>query len=121
VGHTHAGEIAEQNASARRLALERERVRREIRLAMVVSLQVFESRQKERDAFTPGRLQNAEEGIDHIADQIQAARLSVRDAIVAEQALIGLLRADIEARRAAAVASVELARAVEMPIEEGRQ
>jgi cobalt-zinc-cadmium efflux system outer membrane protein len=119
VGRTYAGEIAEANASARRTQIDVERIRRAIRLELIVALQAFESRQKEREAFTPERVTRAREGIDSIAAEVQTARLSVRDAVVAQQSLIGLLRAHIEAKRAASIASVDLARAAGMPLEGG--
>ncbi|MFO0676368.1 MAG: TolC family protein [Polyangiaceae bacterium] len=120
-GRTYAGEIAEANAVARRTATETALVRRNLRLDLVVALQAFTSREKESAAFTPERVARAEAGIRSIAAELQNARISVRDAVIAQQTLIGLLRAHIEAKRAAAVASVDLARALGTHLEAGEQ
>ena len=119
VGHLFNGEIAEANALARRAGTEAERSRRQARGALFAALAEFDTRRRERDAFTPERLARAQQGIEAIAREIEAGRLPLRDALVSEQALIGLLRAAVEARHALCVASVELARAAGLPLERG--
>jgi cobalt-zinc-cadmium efflux system outer membrane protein len=119
VGRTFNGEIAEANALARRAGTEAERARRQARGALLGALADYDTRRREREAFTPERIARAQQGIDAIAREIEAGRLALRDALVSEQALIGLLRAAVDARHALCVASVELARAAGLPLERG--
>lgn len=119
VGQTFNGQIAEADALARRAGTEAERSRRQARGALLAALADFDTRRREREAFTPERIARAEQGIDAIAREIAAGRLALRDALLSEQALIGLLRADVEARHALCVASVDLARAAGLPLESG--
>ena len=117
VGRTYLGEIAEAEALARRAATDRERSEREIRLEVASATQTFLSRGKEVEAFTPERVTRAETTLVSLGQEVEAGRLAVRDAVVAQQALIELLRANVEARRAWCLASVDLAHAIGLPLE----
>lgn len=117
VGRLFNGEIAETSALARRAATDAERSRRQARGALATALADFDTRHREREAFTPERLARAQQSIEAIAREIEAGRLPLRDALVSEQVLIGLLRASVEARHALCVASVDLARAAGLPLE----
>ncbi len=119
VGRTYVGEIAEAEALARRVGMDRERVGREIRLEVLVAAQAYESRAKEVEAFTPERVTRAEETLRSLGQEVEAGHLGVRDAVVAQQAMIELLQANVAARRAWCVASVELARAAGLSLEGG--
>lgn len=119
VGRTYAGEIAEAEALARRVATDRERVGREIRLEIIIAAQAYESRTKEVEAFTPERVTRAEETLRSLGQEVEAGHLGVRDAVVAQQAMIELLQANVAARRAWCVASVDLARAAGLALEGG--
>jgi len=117
VGRTYIGEIAEAEANARRAVTDRERVQREIRLEAATAAQVFQSRAKEVQAFSQERVTRAETSLLSLGQEVESGRLAVRDAVVAQQALIELLRANVEARRAWCLASVDLARALGVPLE----
>lgn len=117
VGRTNRGEIAEAEALAARAGTDRERIEREIRLEIATASQAFESRGQEVSAFTAERLARAEKSLQSLGEEVRAGRLAVRDAAVAQQALIELLRASVEARREWCLASVELARALGVPLE----
>jgi cobalt-zinc-cadmium efflux system outer membrane protein len=119
VGRTNAGEIAESVALGRRAALDAERLRRGARLDLTTARAELASREAELDAFPPGAADRAEKSLRDLADEIGAGRLAVRDAIVAEQSLIDLLEARVEAKRALCLASVDLARAAGLPLERG--
>lgn len=119
VGRLYNGEIAEANALAARAATQAERVRRQTRADILDALAEYEMRKLQREAFTEERLVRADQGIDAIAREIQAGRLAIRDALVAQQALVSLLRASVEARLALCIASVELARAAGVSLERG--
>lgn len=117
VGRTFVGEIAEAEALARRNETERGRVQREIRLEVATAAQAYASRTKEVAAFSEERVTRAEASLGALGEEVEGGRLAVRDAVIAQQALIDLLRANVEARRAWCLASVDLARAVGMPLE----
>ncbi len=116
---TFSGEVAETDALARRAAIEAERAKREVRLEVVTALQAYESRQREVEAFTVDQIRRADQSLQALSEEVQAGRLAVRDAIITQQALIELLQSHLEARRALCLASVELLRALGMPLERG--
>lgn len=119
VGRTHDGEVAESEALARRAATERERTLRELRLALATAAQAFESRKREVESFSPELLRNAATSLAALGREVESGRLTVREAIVAQQALIELLQSHVGARRELCLASVELARAAGMSLERG--
>jgi cobalt-zinc-cadmium efflux system outer membrane protein len=119
IGRTFAGEVAEAEALARRAATEGERTRREIRLAVAVATRALTSRRLEVAAFTPELLANAETSLRALGQEVENGRLTVREAVVAQQALIDLLQGHVAARRDWCLASVDLARAAGVPLERG--
>lgn len=119
VGRTFAGEIAEAEASGRQARTETEKLRREIRLEIASASAAYESKRRELQAFTPERLRRAEESLRLLGQEIVAGRMNVRDALLAQQALVELLQAHVATRRELALASVNLAGAVGMPLEGG--
>lgn len=121
VGRTYRGEIMESEALARQTATERDRLARQIQLEVTTALRAYESYRKEVEAFAPERLARAAKALDDIGREIEAGRIGLRDALITQQTLIELLRANIEARRALSIASVDLARAAGVALERGAQ
>ncbi len=119
LGRTNKGEVDEAEARSARAAAGAERERRELRQRFVLAASGFESRRLEAQAFTPERVSRAERTLDDIAVEVGGGRLAIRDAVIAQQALIDMLRGYVDARRALCVASVELSRAAGLPIERG--
>jgi cobalt-zinc-cadmium efflux system outer membrane protein len=117
--HTFGGEVAETTALARRAAIDAERMKRQVRLEMVTALQAYESRRHEVEAFSSEQIDRAEQSLQALGEEVQAGRLALRDAIVTQQTLVELLRSYLEARQALCLASVELLRAVGVPLERG--
>lgn len=117
IGRTYSGEVAESEALAEQAATRAEQLRRDVALDLASAVLNYDARKQEAFAFGAARVARAEDSLKNIADQIQAGRLAVRDAIVAEQTLVGLLRDDLEARHALCVASVELARAAGLALD----
>lgn len=119
VGRTYAGEIAQANAQATRSTIEASRLSLSIRVEVQTALAAFTSRRDEVATFSAERLTRAEQALTAIAQELETGRLPVRDALLTQQALIDLLRANVEARRALCVASVDLARAAGLSLERG--
>lgn len=119
VGRTYDGEIAEAEALGRRAAAEREQARREIRASVAIAAFAFETRRLEVEAFSTELRANAEASLNALGQEVATGRLTVRDAVIAQQALIELLQSYVAARRAWCLASVDLARAAGMPLEGG--
>lgn len=119
VGRTNAGEIAETTALAQRAATEIERLRRSIRVEVVTALAVAESRKKQVALYRPEQARETEASLRSIAEEIEARRLPVREALLTQQGLIDFLFAQLEARRNLCFASVELARAAGLPLDRG--
>lgn len=119
VGRTYAGEIAEADALSRRATIARSRVERELRLELAEARATYTAHRLAVEAMTPERLARAGESLRELEVEIEAGRLGVRDALLAQQTLIELLQANIAERRALCLASVELARALGLPLEGG--
>jgi cobalt-zinc-cadmium efflux system outer membrane protein len=117
IGRTRAGQVAEASALAERIPAEAERLKRELQAELLSANAEFEAASKTRLLYPPERVQRAAARLETIAQQVKAARLSVRDALLAQQALIEQLKAEIEAREAVCIASVRLARAAGTSLE----
>lgn len=118
-GRTYAGEIQESEATARKLGTQTEQTRRAAREDIAAALQAYEAARAARDLYTAERLARADQTLQSLVDEIAAGRLAVRDAVVTQQALMDLLRASIEAKRALCAASVAVARVAGVPLERG--
>lgn len=121
LGKVNRGEIAEAEARASRVEVETDLERRELRRRLALAGRSFETFRREVDAFTTERVRHAEQTLGDIGTEVTAGRLAVRDAVLAQQALIELLRGYIVARRNLCIASVELARAAGVELERGAQ
>lgn len=111
------GEVAEARALLERAEAETERVRRELQAEFDVAAAQYEGSARSRALYTPERAERATARLESVAAQVKAARLPVRDALVAQQALTEQLKAGIDAREALCVASVRLTRAAGRSLE----
>lgn len=110
LGRSFAGEIAENKALARRAEAEVERWRRTVRTEVVVGYQDYQARRAELALFEGDRLQRAEAHLEALGQEMTSGRMSIREAVILQQTFLEYLGTHIEARRALALASVELAR-----------
>ena len=110
LGRGYRGEIAENRALARQAEAELERLRRQIRAEVVVAAETLKARRAEVLAFDPARIARAEGHITALSEEMAAGRVSIREAALLQQTFLELLAANLEARRAEALAAVELAR-----------
>lgn len=121
VGRTYAGEIAEATTLARRSETDEARVRRTVRLEVVQATEIAASRKLQVALYTPDHVKKTEAALVSIAEELEARRLPIREALFTQQALVDFLAAYLAARRALCTASVELARAAGLPLERGAQ
>ncbi|MET0790140.1 MAG: TolC family protein [Polyangiaceae bacterium] len=117
VGRTYLGEIAESEALAGKATSDRELVSRDVRLEVASALQAYQSRQREVSVLTPAKAQRAAQTLEDLRSQVEAGRLPVRDAILAQQTLVEFLQGELSARLELCLASVALVRAVGFPLE----
>jgi cobalt-zinc-cadmium efflux system outer membrane protein len=110
LGRGYRGEIAENQALARQAGAELERLQRQVRAEVVVAAENLKARRAEVLAFDPARLARAEAHITALGEEMASGRLSIREAALLQQSFLELLAANLEARRAEALAAVELAR-----------
>ncbi len=110
LGRTYRGEIAESTALARQSEAESERLRRQIQAEVVTAAESVKARRDDVAAFDPQRIARAESHLIALAEEMAAGRLPIREAVVLQQTFLDMLAANLEARRALALASVELAR-----------
>lgn len=109
VGRTFAGERQEAEALARRGQLDLEKLQRSVRLEVVEARQTLESRQRQAALFEPSRSIAARAQLLAIAEALRERKLLVRDALLAERALVEQWFDEIEAQHALCSASVDLA------------
>lgn len=110
LGRAYRGEIASSKALARQAEAELERLRRSVRAEVVVAAEALRARRAELALFDPERITRAEGHVTALSEEMAAGRLSIREAAVLQQTFLELLAAHLEARRALALAAVELAR-----------
>lgn len=121
VGRTNAGEIAEAEASARRVKTDVERALRDIELKLSNARTSFAAAKAQYELYTTERLERTNQSLQAITSEVEAGRLSIRDAITAESTLVEVLRAALETKKNFAKASVELAIAAGYPLEKVTQ
>lgn len=119
VGRRFAGEIAEQEAFGRESGARAEATTRELSNDLAAAVIEYRSRRAELALYSRERVTKAEQLLGDIGKEIETGRLPVRDALVAQQQLIEVLRGYVDARRALCLASVELALAAGVPLEGG--
>lgn len=118
IASTYRGDIIEATALAARASAEADRLRRRARLETTTALTDFLSQRREVEAFSDDLLERARADLDALAREVDTGRLGVRDALLAQQSLIELLRAFIDARHRLCLSSVEIVRAASLPLEE---
>lgn len=116
---TNAGEIAESEALARKAATEAEAVRRKAGADLSAAAAEYTARKAEVGAFSAEKVARAEKSLKSIAAEVEAGRLALKDAALAQQALVTVLRSHLAARKALCLASVEVARAGGLAVEGG--
>lgn len=120
LGRTYEGEAAEAEALARQAALRAEQTRREHDGALAAAIAAFQAARAEVALFEGDRIPRTEKLLADVAKEIESGRLAVRDAIVAQRELVEVLRGRVEARRALSLASVDLAYAAGLPLEQAQ-
>lgn len=121
VGRFYTGEIREAEAQARETVARTELLVRELGAELAAAVTSYETRRAEAELFTPERVERSERLLSEIGKEIEGGRLPVRDALLAQQQLIDVLRGFVETRRALCIASVELVLAAGLPLEGGRR
>jgi cobalt-zinc-cadmium efflux system outer membrane protein len=119
VGHTYAGEIDESVALADKLGAQSDQARRDARSELSAALETYQTSKQLRELYSQPLLARAEQSLHSIASEIEAGRLAARDVILAQQALMDELRASIDAKLALCLASVRLAKASGVALEQG--
>jgi outer membrane protein, heavy metal efflux system len=121
LGRTYAGEIAEAESLERATATRAKRLRRELERNLASARAAYEASHANVLLYTIERKTRAEQALRSMAAEIEAGRLGIRDAIVAQEALVGFLIAEVEARLGLCLASVDLAYAAGVALERGER
>lgn len=121
VGQTRAGEIAELEARALAIQPQRRQAEARAQLGVATAAAAVRSHRQFVEALPPAALERAEQSLRNLGTELEAGRVSVREALNAQQALIDVLRAHIAERRALCLASIDLALAQGVPLEPAAQ
>jgi cobalt-zinc-cadmium efflux system outer membrane protein len=119
LGRMSSGEIAENEALARRARFLADDSRKQAKAALLRALANHRAALEASRTYTSDRLTRAEATLANLAFQVESARLGARDAVLLQEPLFELLSGAVEAKKALCVASVELARAAGAKLEEG--
>jgi len=119
VTRTNLGEIAEASALARKAGTDAEAVRRKAGADLAAAVSDFAARKAQVDGFSAEKLARADRSLKSLAAEVEAGRLALKDAALAQQTLIAVLSSHLAARRALCLASVEVARAAGLAVEGG--
>ena len=110
LGRTKAGEIAEAVGIEERFQAELERSQRVLASERDLAVNDYTKDLLARALYSGERVERASAALTAIAQQLGAARLSVREALMSQQALVSLLEAEVDAREALCAASVRVIR-----------
>jgi cobalt-zinc-cadmium efflux system outer membrane protein len=119
VGRMHSGEIAENEALARRAALLAAESRRSAKGDLQRALADYAAALEATQAYDQSRLQRSEATLASLAAQVEAGRLSTRDAVILQEPLFDVLLGAIESRRRLCVASADVAQAAGLRLTDG--
>lgn len=119
IGRLYNGEIAEAEALADRSSELARHVARDVREELAVAEAHLSTRAREAALYDAARAERAERLLGELGKEIEAGRVSVRDALVAEREIVDVLRGRVEARRALCAASVRYALAAGVALERG--
>lgn len=117
LGRTYAGEAAESEALARAATSRASAASRRLANDLAVALASYDAARAGAALYGDDRAARAERLLAEIAKEIEAGRLAVRDAVLAQRELVDVLRGRVEARRALALASVDVLLASGAPLE----
>lgn len=114
----YRGEIAEASALAAGASAKAEAIRLRARAEVTAAARALASRKREAEAFSPEVIDRARRGLEALAAEVEAGRLPLRDALLAQQSLLELLRSHLDARLELCRASVELLRTSALSLDE---
>lgn len=110
LGRTKAGEIAEAAGLEERLHADLERLARELKGEREAASATLSKSVAARALYSRERTERANAALQAISTQLNAGRLTVREALISQQALVEFLEAEVDAREALCAASVRLLR-----------
>lgn len=120
LGRMHQGEIAESEALARRAKLLAAERRRKTHADLLAALASYDAAREAAALFTSERLIRARTTIEHLAADVEAARISARDAVILELPLLDLVAESVRARKELCLASAEVVWAAGLGFEGAR-
>jgi cobalt-zinc-cadmium efflux system outer membrane protein len=121
LGRMNQGEITESEALARRAKLLAAHSRRRTRSDLLAALASYDSARDAAALFTAERLGRARSTIEHLATDVETARISARDAVILETPLFELLAGAVSARKELCIASAEVVWAAGLDFEGARR
>jgi cobalt-zinc-cadmium efflux system outer membrane protein len=120
VGPLAKSRVAEARAREREAVAERDLLERGVRLEADVALEELRARRAIVGLYEAETLARARADLDAITTALEAGRLDLREALLAQQRLLEYLEADLDARYALSLASVEAVRALGLGWERSR-
>jgi outer membrane protein, heavy metal efflux system len=117
LGRTYHGELTENAALTRQATLELEQLERTVRLEVVEAFYAHAAAKAQAALYTPARTEQAQRSLENLAQALQAGRVPISEAIIAQQTLVEFTRANIQTRLELCLSSIELARAAGLTLE----
>jgi cobalt-zinc-cadmium efflux system outer membrane protein len=120
LGRTYAGEIAENEALARRAGWLHAQQQRQTQLDLQMALADYAAASRIQSAFDTERVARAERALSDLASEVAAGRMAIRDAVLLQQPLLELLHGATESKLQLCLASVEVVRAAGQSFDGGQ-
>jgi outer membrane protein, heavy metal efflux system len=112
LGKSPQSDIDETRSQLAGVQAELEASRRAMVLEQFEAQEALQNAQQLRAQLTEARVKSAEQSLDQIASELGSKRLSMREALAAQESLLEILAFDIQASEALVLASLQVAKAL---------
>jgi cobalt-zinc-cadmium efflux system outer membrane protein len=120
VGPLAKSRVTEARAREREATAEREAITRGVKLESDIAIEELRARRAIAALYDAATLERARADLDVLATALEAGRMDLREALLAQQRLLEFLDAEIEARHATSLAAVEARRVLGLGWEAAR-
>lgn len=110
LGRTLHGELSENAALTKQLETALEQLRRNLVMELIEAYYAHAAAKEQAGLYTQARAEQAQRSLEDLAQALQGGRISISEAVIAQQTLVEFMRSQIRARLELCLTSVELAR-----------
>lgn len=116
LGRTFHGELSENAAQVKQLETELDHLRRNLRLELIDAYYAHAAAKQQAALYNTERVEQAQRSLEQLAQALQAGRVPISDAVIAQQTLVEFMRSQILAKLELCSTSIELAHSAGLPL-----